>query len=235
MSSTDNPSRSVHWSRDTRRFCAPERRRVSAHSACRSPDSHGKAERPISAPAMTAHTSSLCLSEAGDCMDGKPLMTGSVQGPRRWRRQEALVQSCRKDSQHTPVLGTSDVGRLGANRPPKTELQQGHPRFHGWSRSPHNNYLWDPWSTCRSFPDSFTCIRLLYGVYVYFFLSSHRTIKAGNYFSTLPLLLLAASVTRDYIYPHKNCTVDQCATYSGIPMHVNGIKEWAFLALFLDV
>lgn len=33
------------------------------------------------------------------------------------------------------------------------------------------------------------------------FSSSHRTIKAGNYFSTLPRLLLAAALTRDYIYP----------------------------------
>lgn len=67
------------------------------------------------------------------------------------------------------------------------------------------------------------------------FLSSHRTIKAGNYFSTLPRLLLAASLTRDYIYPHKNCTVDQCATYPGTPMHINRIKECALLLLFLDV
>lgn len=67
------------------------------------------------------------------------------------------------------------------------------------------------------------------------FLSSHRTIKAGNYFSTLPWLLLAASATRDYIYPHKNCTVDQCATYPGIPKHINRIKECALLLSFLDV
>lgn len=170
MSSTDNPCRSVRWSQDTHRLCAPERRRASARSACCFPDSHGKARRLISAPAMTAYTSSLCLSEVGDCMDGNPLMAGSVQEPRRWRRRVAWVRSCRKDSQHTPVLETSVEGRLGANREPKTELQQGHPRFHGWSRSPHNNYLWDPWSTCRSFPDSFTCIGLLYGVYVYFFI-----------------------------------------------------------------
>ena len=67
------------------------------------------------------------------------------------------------------------------------------------------------------------------------FLSSHRTIKAGNYFSTLPCLLLAASLTRDYIYPRKNCTVDQCATYPGIPMHINRIKECALLLFFSDV
>lgn len=70
-------------------------------------------------------------------------------------------------------------------------------------------------------------------MYVYFFLSSHRTIKAGNYFSTLPGLLLAASPTRDYIYPHKNCTVDQCATYLGIPVHINRIKEYNLLLFFL--
>lgn len=65
------------------------------------------------------------------------------------------------------------------------------------------------------------------------FLSSHRTIKAGNYFSTLPWLLLAASPTRDYIYPHKNCTVDQCAAYLGIPVHINRIKEYDLLLFFL--
>lgn len=65
------------------------------------------------------------------------------------------------------------------------------------------------------------------------FLSSHRTIKAGNYFSTLPWLLLAASPTRDYIYPHKNCTVDQCATYLGIPVHINRIKEYDLSLFFL--
>lgn len=35
------------------------------------------------------------------------------------------------------------------------------------------------------------------------FSSSHRTIKAGNYFSTLPRLLLAAAMTRGYIYPSQ--------------------------------
>lgn len=67
------------------------------------------------------------------------------------------------------------------------------------------------------------------------FLSSHRTIKAGNYFSTLPWLLLAASPTRDYIYPRKNCTVDQCATYPGIPRHINWIKECAICFFSLEV
>lgn len=35
------------------------------------------------------------------------------------------------------------------------------------------------------------------------FLSTHRTIKAGNYFSKLLHRLLVDSATRDYIYPHK--------------------------------
>lgn len=66
------------------------------------------------------------------------------------------------------------------------------------------------------------------------FLSSHRTIKAGNYFSALLRLPLADPGTRDYIYPHKNCTVDQCAANPGIQLHINRIKEYAFERSFLD-
>lgn len=39
------------------------------------------------------------------------------------------------------------------------------------------------------------------------FSSSHRTIKAGNYFSTLARLLLAAAMTRDCIYPSQKKNV----------------------------
>lgn len=53
-----------------------------------------------------------------------------------------------------------------------------------------------------------------------FFLSTHRTINAGNYFSKLPQLQLAALATRDYILPHKNCTVDQCASYHSITQYI---------------
>lgn len=131
MSSTDNPCRSVRWSRGTPRLCAPGTHRASARSACCSPGSREKARRLRSAPAMSARTSSLCLSAAGGRRGGKPRMTESAPGPRRWRRRRAWVRSCRRDSPRTPVLGTSDEGQLGANRAQRSELQQGHPRFHG--------------------------------------------------------------------------------------------------------
>lgn len=123
-SRTDNPYKSVRWNRGTRRLCAPE-------SACCSQGSRGKARRRRWAPTMSACTASLCLSEAGGCMDGKRQRTASGRGSTSWRKLVALVRSCRRGSQHTPGLGTKDEGRLGANRAPRIDWQRGHPRSHG--------------------------------------------------------------------------------------------------------